>query len=278
MHQPIAIKYQRLPPFLMDFEIAVSVYDKLSKNFDQFESNDYLIPVRKESLKTLISTFRQGKIVIDIGCGTGTEAIALAKKGVSVVGIDPAKGMIEQARKKAKQANLKNVQFHVLHARDLYKLPELCGIHKFQGAYSSLGSLNHEQYLGPINEAFKELLEPKSPVVISVMSRYCACEMAYFLFKAPGLLFRRKGPFTTVPIGGEECWIRMYSKKDMKRSFKQFKLQKIKALGLFVPPMHLGKHLEGDMLQDFADMDRKWCGVWPLRRLGDYTLYKFEKK
>ena len=40
------------------------------------------------------------RVVLDIGCGTGSFAVLLAEKGVDVVGVDPAAASLEIARKK----------------------------------------------------------------------------------------------------------------------------------------------------------------------------------
>ncbi len=55
--------------------------------------------------------------ILDLGCGTGGNAIALAELGYEVVGIDISEAMIERARRKAK--GLENVEFRVLDMRSL---------------------------------------------------------------------------------------------------------------------------------------------------------------
>lgn len=55
--------------------------------------------------------------VLDVGCGTGTFAIMIAKKAKKVVGIDASKAMINTAKKKSKE--LGNVEFIEAIAEDL---------------------------------------------------------------------------------------------------------------------------------------------------------------
>lgn len=64
-----------------------------------------------------------GDSAIDVGCGTGENALFLATQGYSVLGIDSAPRAIEQARTKARNRNVeKRVRFAV---RDALTLDEL---------------------------------------------------------------------------------------------------------------------------------------------------------
>lgn len=51
------------------------------------------------------------EVVLDLGCGTGAIALALAPDAKRVVGRDISDGMLEQAREKAEKRNLTNVEF-----------------------------------------------------------------------------------------------------------------------------------------------------------------------
>lgn len=55
--------------------------------------------------------------VADLGCGTGSLSLLLAKSGADVVGIDLSPAMIEQAERKARTAGVA-VEFHVGDASD----------------------------------------------------------------------------------------------------------------------------------------------------------------
>ena len=56
--------------------------------------------------------------VLDVGCGTGALCSALSKKGLAVTGVDPAKKMLNIARKK-----LADTDVRLLEANVLDKLP-----------------------------------------------------------------------------------------------------------------------------------------------------------
>ena len=61
---------------------------------------------------------KSGTRILDVACGTGNQSIPAAKQGADVVGIDIAPNLIEQARKRAANENLK-VQFDEGDAENL---------------------------------------------------------------------------------------------------------------------------------------------------------------
>jgi methyl halide transferase len=60
-----------------------------------------------ELLRVLDSGQLSGKTLLEIGCGTGTNAVELARRGFDVVAIDSVAQAVEAARKKAAAANVK---------------------------------------------------------------------------------------------------------------------------------------------------------------------------
>lgn len=59
--------------------------------------------------------------ILDAGCGTGNYAIKLFTAGFNVIGIDYAKGMINQANKKLRAHKTNSIEFHCLSLT--HKLP-----------------------------------------------------------------------------------------------------------------------------------------------------------
>lgn len=59
-----------------------------------------------------------GTRLLDVGCGTGRHAVALAGRGVSVTGVDLSPAMLELARQRAEDAGV-TLELHAADARDL---------------------------------------------------------------------------------------------------------------------------------------------------------------
>ena len=88
-------------------------FDELAADYDATFSDSAL----GKTLRSLVwarleQIFRPSQRVLELGCGTGVDALALARRGVEVVAIDASQGMIQVARQKAVPSG--RVAFHCL--------------------------------------------------------------------------------------------------------------------------------------------------------------------
>jgi cyclopropane fatty-acyl-phospholipid synthase-like methyltransferase len=105
------------------------------------------------TLPEVIEAFEAGDIppgtVLDLGCGTGTNAIYMANQGRRVIGLDFAKEAINKAWDKAQQAGVtERVQFRVA---DVSRLDELelpqCGFALDLGCFHGLKPDGQSHYV-----------------------------------------------------------------------------------------------------------------------------------
>ena len=116
---------------------------------------------REQVWKELDGRFHSGDRVLDLGCGTGDDAVHLKARGVEVLGIDSAAGMIEIAR-------ARGVVARRLAIEDIGLLQA-----KFDGAISNFGALNCVADLGAVSRELSRLVRPNGTLALCVMSRYC---------------------------------------------------------------------------------------------------------
>jgi len=96
----------------------------------------------RDELVSLVQSERIHRgCAIDLGCGTGTNAIFLAQHGFKVTGVDFAKAAIEKARKRADDGGVQ-VNFIV---DDLTKLINVSGKYDFLLDYGVLDDLRPRQ-------------------------------------------------------------------------------------------------------------------------------------
>ncbi len=99
------------------------------------------VPAREELVSLVESGHVKPGSVIDLGCGTGENAVYLAQKGFNVTGVDYAEAAIEKARVRAKDACVQ-VNFIV---DDLTNLLHVSGTFDFLLDYGVLDDLRSRQ-------------------------------------------------------------------------------------------------------------------------------------
>lgn len=91
------------------------VYDSLMDDIDyDVWATHYMDILREQGCKP--------KFLVDLGCGTGSMTLALAKKGMDVIGLDRSEDMLMMARDKALQAKREDLLFVQMDIRD-FSLP-----------------------------------------------------------------------------------------------------------------------------------------------------------
>ncbi len=155
---------------------------------------------RKRAVKRIVSQHPQE--VLDIACGTGDFAIAIAQAGVpKVTGVDISEGMLEIGRKKAAAAGL-NIEMHIDDCECL-SMPD----NSIDAISVAFGVRNFEHLQIGLNEMYRvirpqgqlcilELSVPQNPILLW-------CYKLYFLHFLPfigGLVSGNKGAYKYLPI------------------------------------------------------------------------------
>jgi len=83
-------------PGYKDVEV-VEGYDRWA---DAYEGEPNPLITLEEPLTLALIGEVEGQRVLDLGCGTGRYCVLLAQRGATVIGLDPSRGMLEQARQK----------------------------------------------------------------------------------------------------------------------------------------------------------------------------------
>jgi len=116
---------------------------------------------REQIWREIDGLFHTGDRILDLGCGTGDDAVHLMSNDIQVLGIDSAPGMVEIAQSRGVDA--KNIAIE--------ELASMGG--KFDGALSNFGALNCVADLGGLSNALSRLVRPGGKLAFCVMSRYC---------------------------------------------------------------------------------------------------------
>lgn len=80
----------------------------------------------RESGEKLVSQFDivKGMKVLDVGCGDGTTAIPMAKRGAEVLGVDIARNLVKAGNERVRQEGITNCKFQEGDATNLAELKD----------------------------------------------------------------------------------------------------------------------------------------------------------
>jgi len=256
------------------FASTARPFDVLAARYDDVvESNPIHRHMRARSLAWLDAAFRPGMRVLEIGCGTGTEAVHLARRGVRVLATDASSAMVDLAVARVKDTGLADlVEVRTCPAGEL--ADSLKGT-TFDGAYASFGALNCEPDLAAAVTGISRCVHAGADFLLSVVSRPSVTEIAVAAAR-----FRMRKAFRrladAVPIdlyGSGSVRVRAYGEGDVRRALRpSFDIVRIEGWLVALPPPYVGRAWDRvlPLHRPLASLDARLGAVWPFRGWGDH--------
>jgi ubiquinone/menaquinone biosynthesis C-methylase UbiE len=265
--------------------LSDNYYDSVQKTFDvaadRYDDDERKSVVRRimriRSLELLKATFRAGQRMLEISCGTGTEAIELAKLGIRIVATDISRQMISRTKQRVEKEQLQDT-IHVsqLAAHEIGVLQARYGPESFDGAYSSFGALNCEPRLKEVVSSLTDLLKPRSSFICSVINKLCL-----FDFAVNSLLWKKTDRFANLSphLGSGELLPRYYSVREFRRIFQGYAVAGVRALPTLLPPPYFKRHVGWlrPAILAISPLDWKLGRFYPFNRIGDHFIVTFRK-
>lgn len=253
-------------------DIQTSAFDDVATSYDStFTTTSLGRRLRSIVWRRFDSCFEKGGRLLDVGCGTGEDAVHLASRGFHVVATDVSGPMLELAKKKAQRAGcLNRVNFRRVPMEDLGK--EFAH-DTFDGVYSNFGVINCVHSLEPTLAVIAGLMTDNARLVLVVMGRHVPWEWAWFAARADfQKAFRRTNREGAVWRGQT---IRYPSPNSLKRAMAQHLVTlQCQGLGIALPPSYASAWLERSprlfrMLSRMEDIVSKWQ---QLAAIGDHYI------
>src|SRR5215468_8727804 len=105
---------------------------------DEYTNTELSWWFRRRVWERLGVMFKPGDSVLELGCGTGEDALWLAKRGIYVLASDASQAMLAETKRKAKAAGLST--FVETRLLDLTKATDWSlPVRTFDGAFSNYG-------------------------------------------------------------------------------------------------------------------------------------------
>lgn len=256
-------------------------FDSHAAYFDAKYASSWVMPILRRRFRALCAEhFPEGGRLLDIGCGTGEDALYFTSKGYRLTAVDPSGEMLRTLARKSAAQSLKIEAFQ-LATRNIAALSAThCG--EFDGAFAFLGPINYDKDLRPFAREMALLLRPGAPCVFSSVNRICLWEIASGLLTRRGReALRRLSPDgVDVEVGEDTLRAFPHSWKDLAEQFSDgFVPVQTVALSTFLPPPYL-EHLmrEEPWGKALEALEDTFSGLWPLSRFGDHQVMVFKRK
>lgn len=264
---------------------AVQAFDRTAPQFDaRFGGWLSVAAQRRAFRRHLDRWFRPGDTVLELGGGTGEDALYLARRGVRVLLTDGSPHMLAQAARKIEGAGLEaSIQTRWLLLERIGEMAEEWlaeGQPLFAGAYSNFAALNCIPDPAVVARGLAGLVAPGAPVVLAVFGPCAAGEILLALARRDRrTAFRRfrRGP-VEARLSGTEFAVWYHRPWDLARAWDPyFRLEAIRGLGVFVPPSAAEPGISRwpKLVSLLERLDR--LAARPLALLGDHVVLRFRR-
>jgi len=232
-------------------------FDALAPTYDtDFTASPIAQHLRARVHSRLARYIKTGDRVLELGCGTGEDALVLAQRGVHVVATDASAGMLDAARAKTAHEpnivlaqldlnaltaeNAKNAEYF----QDSSSAPAASSAAQksFSSAFSNFGVINCVSDRAALARWLADRVRPDSTVAFGVMARYCLWEIGWHLAPADlKIAFRRVGGVSQFTIDDQPPMTIFYpTVHQITREFAPyFRRVHLEPLGLLLPPSAL---------------------------------------
>ncbi len=256
-------------------ETNPSPFDEVASEYDKwFERHWVTKHIRSVIWEELLKRFQHSEHILELNCGTGTDAFYLACNGMRVTGLDASSKMLEVARRKTDNRivahaltfmNIKNEDLHELNGN------------KFDGVLSNFGGLNCNKDLPDVISNVAALIKPDKYFIACLINKVYPWEIASFLlrgkFKSAFRRFQKNGIEARLGITSVHVWY--YSVNEFIQMLSPyFSVENIFGINVFSPnPNSRGFSFKHERLTNFLlTVDTKVAHHTPFCRLGDHVV------
>lgn len=261
---------------------AAQAFDAVAERFDQRFGEWLSVAAQRRAVRAaLADAFPVGSRVLEVGGGTGEDALWLAAQGRSVLMTDASPAMVRVAA--AKFAATPGLRAAVIPAEALEAFAserDAAGEAPFDGVFSNFAALNCVPDLTPVARGLARLVRPGGAAILVVFGPFAPGEVIVEMLRGrPGNALRRlRRGEVPARLGGRDFVVRYHRSAQIARVMAPwFRPVARRGIGVFVPPSAaepwISRH--PTLLRVLDGLDRAVSRLFAL--LGDHVLYRFER-
>jgi SAM-dependent methyltransferase len=254
----------------------LEAYDATATDYDrQVQGDGWMRNVLWDRYARL---FRAGQTVLDLGCGTGIDAVFLAQRGIRVVGIDASPAMIAQSRAKVAATDLRDlVDLRVMDFARAGSLPQA----GFDGIICAFAALSTTPELDEVAASIAGLLVPRGMLVVHLLNRWSLWEWLGLVRSGHVGSARRLGrnPVRNFMISGRTVPHYLHRPGAAYARFFQsrFALRRAYGIGILRPP-HTVQRIPSVIVKGLDRIERPLRGLSPFREWGRFFVLELERR
>lgn len=259
---------------------AAAAFDAIAPVFDARFGEWRSVAAQRGAVRmALARTFAPGTHVLEIGGGTGEDALWLARHGWRVTLTDASPAMVAVAARKV--ANEPGITTEVVGAENLAEWATEranAGKEQFAGAFSNFAALNCVADLSVVARGMARLLPAGASAMIVLFGPFPPGEVITQMVRGEPRMAVRRWRRHQAParLGGREFTVRYHRPAYVRAAFAPwFQLAGRRGIGVFVPPSAAEPWISRypRLLNVLSTLDG--LVARPLAMLGDHVLYHF---
>lgn len=215
------------------------IFDSMAQSYDDDFTNTTLGRLlRKRVWRVIMQHFHNGNHILEINCGTGEDAIWMAKNGMFVTATDASAEMIKIAKEKLSNEDISVRRRVSFQQKSFDEIESVKVLDNFDGILSNFGGLNTINNWNELAVSLSKITKLHAKIILVPMGKWCWWEIFWFSIRfdfSPA--FRRFRQPAKFRIRGEEMKIWYPTVNQMKQSFSShFTMESTSGLGIILPP------------------------------------------
>ncbi len=255
-----------------------TAFDDMAQGYDaEFTATALGTLLRGMVWRRFDERFAGREHLLEIGCGTGEDAIYLAKRGHRVLATDASAQMVRIARAKAERAGVaERIRFLCVPVEHL---AAEVSRETFDGTFSNFGAMNCASRVDEVVAGLAPRLRRGAPLIWVIMGRHVPWEWAWYLARGQARkAFRRlrregvkwRGLTVSYPTPGE-----------LQRALHpHFVRLAARPLGFALPPSYASAWLENSprSLATLTRVEQSMHGSSICASLADHYVFEAERR